>query len=75
MKRKKAIIITALGVIAGAIGGFLYYYYVGCASGQCRITSHPVNSTVYGAVMGGLLFNIFTGNSKKQNKKNEERTF
>ena len=48
-----------LGVIIGAIGGFAYYHYIGCVSGTCTITSKPVNSTLYGAMMGGLLFSIF----------------
>lgn len=48
-----------LGVIVGAIAGYLYYYFVGCASGTCAITSKPINSTLYGAVMGGLLFSNF----------------
>lgn len=51
--------LTILGILLGAIFGYLYYYYVGCASGTCNITSKPLNSTLYGAVMGGLLFNIF----------------
>ena len=59
-----------LGVIIGAIGGFAYYHYIGCVSGTCTITSKPVNSTLYGALMGGLLFSIFkkekTGNNKEQ---------
>lgn len=46
------------GVVLGAIGGFLYWYFVGCASGTCMITSNPWNSSVYGAVMGGLFFSI-----------------
>ncbi len=48
-----------IGIALGAMGGYLYYYFVGCASGTCAITSQPVNSTLYGAVMGGLLFNMF----------------
>lgn len=48
-----------IGVIVGAIGGYLYYHFVGCASGTCAITSKPVNSTLYGAMMGGLLFDLF----------------
>jgi phage shock protein E len=44
------------GVIIGAIAGWCYWYFVGCTSGTCAITSKPVNSTVYGALMGGLLF-------------------
>lgn len=48
-----------IGVVLGAIGGYAYYYYIGCVSGQCAITSSPVNSTVYGMVMGGLALDIF----------------
>jgi len=51
--------LTIIGLVLGAVGGYLYYHYVGCASGTCAITSKPLNSTLYGAVMGGLLLNIF----------------
>ena len=51
--------LSIMGTIIGAIGGYLYYYFVGCASGTCVITSKPLNSILYGAMMGGLLFNIF----------------
>jgi hypothetical protein len=51
--------LTIIGIVAGAIGGYLYYHYVGCASGICAITSKPINSTLYGAMMGGLFLNIF----------------
>ncbi|MGC4232278.1 MAG: DUF6132 family protein [Niabella sp.] len=56
-----------IGVLAGALAGFLYWKYVGCNSGTCAITSRPVNSAVYGAVMGGLLFSMFTKDKKKEN--------
>jgi C4-dicarboxylate transporter len=62
---KKAIIITGLGIAIGAIAGYAYYFYVGCASGTCAITSKPLNSTLYGAVMGGLLLNMFVKETKK----------
>lgn len=57
--------LTLIGIIIGAIGGYLYYYFVGCASGTCAITSNPVNSSVYGATLGGLLFNMFTKEKTK----------
>jgi len=63
---KKAIIITAVGVIVGAIAGYSYYHYVGCASGTCAITSKPINSTLYGSLMGGLLFNLFVKENKNK---------
>jgi hypothetical protein len=62
---KKALIITSIGTLIGAVAGYLYYHYVGCASGTCAITSKPLNSTLYGAVMGGLLFNMFIKSTKK----------
>jgi hypothetical protein len=61
---KKAIIITTIGAIVGAVSGYLYYKYVGCASGTCRITSKPLNSTLYFALIGGLLFNMFVKEPK-----------
>ena len=62
---KKAIIITGTGIVIGAICGYLYYSFVGCASGTCAITSKPLNSTLYGALLGGLLFNMFVKSEKK----------
>lgn len=62
---RKAIIITAIGIGIGAISGYLYYHFVGCALGSCAITSKPVNSTLYGSLLGGLLFNLFV---KEKNK-------
>jgi hypothetical protein len=61
--------LTIIGIVIGAIAGYLYYYYVGCASGTCAITSKPLNSTLYGAMMGGLLLNLF----KKEKSKSEEK--
>jgi len=58
-------ILSIAGVIVGAVAGYLYYHHVGCASGTCAITSKPLNSTLYGAMMGGLLFSMF----KKEEKE------
>ena len=46
-----------MGVVIGGLLGFLYYKVVGCSTGTCPITSKPLNSTLYGALMG-LLFTI-----------------
>jgi hypothetical protein len=61
--------LTVIGAILGAIGGFLYYYFVGCASGTCGITSSPVNSTLYFAVLGGLVMNLIKPETKKSTEK------
>jgi len=57
--------IWGLGIVIGAVSGYLYWYFVGCASGSCAITSSPVNSTLYGGVMGLLLVNTFNSSKKK----------
>lgn len=66
MITKKFIWLTLIGLTIGALGGWMYYYFVGCHSGTCAITSNPVNSSVYGAIMGGLLLNTFRKESKKE---------
>jgi hypothetical protein len=63
---KKAILISGIGIAIGAIAGYLYYFYIGCVSGTCAITSKPLNSTLYGALMGGLVFNMFMKKPKKK---------
>lgn len=67
--RKRTYLITGIGIFIGFIAGYAYYHYVGCASGTCAITSKPLNSTLYGGLMGGLLFNIFATSPNKTDKK------
>jgi uncharacterized membrane protein YdjX (TVP38/TMEM64 family) len=59
LKYRKSII----GALIGAVAGYAYYYFVGCSSGSCAITSKPLNSTLYGVLMGVLLANSFTTKS------------
>ena len=40
------------GLAAGALLGFAYYFFIGCRSGTCAITSNPYISTAYGALIG-----------------------
>lgn len=60
------------GAILGAIAGFLYWQQIGCSSGTCMITSKPINSTAYGALLGALLFGMFKKEDKKQVIKEDE---
>jgi hypothetical protein len=57
----KKVILTLIGIIIGAVAGYLYYLNIGCESGTCAITSKPVNS-----IMGGLIFNMFVKTPKKE---------
>lgn len=59
-------ILKIIGIPVGAIGGYLYYHFIGCQSGTCPITSNPYISVVYGALMGYLIFDLF----KKKKQEN-----
>ncbi|MBL7944962.1 MAG: hypothetical protein JNN32_02790 [Flavobacteriales bacterium] len=61
---KGTVLFTALGVVIGAGLGWLYWNYFGCTNG-CAITSSPVNSSLYGALMGGLVVNTFKREERK----------
>ena len=47
-----------LGIVLGGLAGYLYYHFVGCASGTCAITSSPYGSTLMGSLLG-----LFVANS------------
>jgi hypothetical protein len=67
IKKKLPIILTFIG----AILGYSYWYFVGCSSGSCGITSVWWRSTLYGAFMGFLLSDISFKQTKKE-KTNED---
>lgn len=41
-----------LGIFIGGLAGFLYFYFVGCKTGSCAITSNPLSSIITGSVFG-----------------------
>lgn len=55
----------ALASLLGAAAGYVYWQQIGCTSGSCAITSDPVNSTLYGAMMGALLLNAILPQKKR----------
>ncbi len=61
----KKYLLIIIGVFLGAVAGYFYWQQVGCISGTCAITSNPANSTIYGSIMGGLLFSMFQKDKEK----------
>ena len=60
----------------GALGGFLYWKFVGCNSGTCAIKSVWYWSTLWGIAVGYLLGDFIADiikKRKKRNKENDER--
>ncbi|GAB6008344.1 hypothetical protein [Dysgonomonas reticulitermitis] len=47
------------GAVTGGIGGYLYWYHIGCNTGTCPITASPAMSVIWAAIVGGLIFGFF----------------
>lgn len=60
-----------IGAVLGAVAGYLYWFYIGCLSGTCAITSDPTRSTLYFAGMGALFLGMFKKGSKKEAPSSE----
>ena len=59
-----------VGLIAGAMAGFAYWYFIGCNSGSCPIQSKWEISMLYGALIGFVL----SGSGKKEQKADKKAT-
>jgi hypothetical protein len=45
-------LVSLIFAVAGGVGGFLYWKFIGCASGTCFIKSVWYMSTLYGILLG-----------------------
>ncbi|MDH7528277.1 MAG: DUF6132 family protein [Ignavibacteria bacterium] len=66
--RKKYFKLVLFSLI-GFIGGYLYYYFIGCYNGSCPITSKWYTSSLYGMLIGAIAG--FPTAEKKVEKENE----
>ena len=57
--RRTMILRIILGILVGGGLGFGWYKLAGCSTGTCPLTSNPVISTIFGAVVGALLATSF----------------
>ena len=51
----KKYLVEIIFAVTGAIGGFLYWKFVGCLSGTCVIKSVWYLSTLYGGLLGWVV--------------------
>jgi hypothetical protein len=72
MKRNNIFWFKIIFTIAGAVGGFIYWKLIGCASGTCMIKSVWYYSTLWGATMGYLLGDL-TGSFLLKNKTENDQ--
>lgn len=58
-------LLKIIGILIGGASGYAYYFFIGCSTGACPLKSNPYLMTVYGALLGYLVFDMF------KTKKNE----
>lgn len=66
---KKKLIFRIVLTVLGGVAGFLYWRFVGCASGSCPITSKWYITSLYGLIMGYLARGLFITDKKTDLKK------
>ncbi len=64
----KSIYFILVGIFLGALGGYAYWYFIGCQTGSCPITSIWYHATAYGALMGGLLGSMVSPDKEKKDE-------
>jgi len=69
MKAATKYLIIAVFALLGSTAMYLYWFFVGCKSGTCLITSSPTISSGYGLLLGGLIGGSVTDWVNKRNKK------
>jgi len=56
-------------MVIGTIAGFLYWNFIGCASGNCGITANWYTCIAYGALMGWFVGDFASEKIKKSTDK------
>lgn len=61
-----------IGGIVGLMAGYAYWYFIGCSSGTCPITSNPINSSIYGTILGMMVANMFEETKNHKSKTDNQ---
>jgi hypothetical protein len=71
MAKNRIVFFKIAFALVGALGGFLYWKFVGCVSDTCPIQSVWYYSTLWGLAMGYLLGDLLLSLISKKHLKNE----
>jgi len=66
-------LIAVLLIITGGVAGYSYYYFIGCSSGSCPITSNPYTSVLYG-IFFGYMINSVINDKRIKRKENDNKS-
>ena len=57
--KNKNILLSILFALGGGFAGLVWYLLFGCPGGNCLITSSPIITAAYMAIIGWLVGGIF----------------
>jgi hypothetical protein len=69
MNTKRITQVKWILTLVGAIGGYIYWKYVGCLSGHCPLQQNWVLSSLWGASLGYLIGDLFKGKKVETNEE------
>lgn len=61
-------VLPLIFTLVGAVGGFLYWKFVGCKTGSCPIKSNWYLMVLYGVLAGYLVGDLVKGVIEKRKK-------
>lgn len=64
VERRHYLYVVGAFTLLGVLGGYAYFYFIGCRTGTCAITSNPYMSMAWGGVLGYLLPDFFVKKDK-----------
>jgi len=73
MVKSRRVLYKLVFTIIGALGGFLYWKFVGCLEGTCPIKSVWYLSTLWGMAMGYLLGDLALSFMMKRETENDKK--
>jgi len=73
MMKNKGLLTKLVFATIGAVGGFLYWKFIGCIDGTCPIKSVWYLSTLWGMAMGYLLGDLAVSFMMKRGTENDKK--
>ncbi len=70
--RRRYLYVVGAFTLVGVLAGYAYFYFIGCRTGSCAITSNPYMSMAWGGILGYLLPDFFVKKGKDMDSSDDE---
>ncbi|MFO7874396.1 MAG: hypothetical protein R6U62_07930 [Bacteroidales bacterium] len=66
VERVQYVWVVGIFTLIGVMGGYAYYFFIGCNTGGCAITSSPYLSILWGGLLGYLVPDFFVKETPRE---------